>query len=49
MKEYHSTKQTNVYHNNPKCYLGNNIEEENKVPGKGGKNLCSVCKKLNKK
>ena len=36
-----------VYHNNNKCTIGNNIENENKVPGIGGKRLCKRCIRLN--
>ncbi len=49
MKEYHSVKETSVYHNNRNCVVGNNIETENVRPGKGGKRLCTRCKELNKK
>ena len=50
MKNWHSKKAgTAVYHNNPKCTLGNNIETKNRAPGKGGKRLCSQCRTLNKK
>jgi len=35
-----------VYHDNDECTKGNNIEPENKVPGKGGLPLCSECNNL---
>lgn len=46
MKEWHSIK-TDVYHNNRKCHLGNNIERENVRSGRGGRKLCAECKRLN--
>lgn len=49
MSDYHSAKETSVYHNNPNCTVGNNIEKENYRTGKGGKRLCATCKALNKK
>ena len=36
-----------VYHNNDECTEGNNIERENRLPGTGGKRLCSHCALLN--
>ena len=47
---WHSKKpKSKVYHDNSKCHLGNNIEKENWVPGKGNKqNRCNVCEKLKK-
>jgi hypothetical protein len=38
---------TEVYHNNNKCTVGNNIETYNKVSGTGGLRLCSDCRNLN--
>ncbi len=38
-----------VYHNNPNCPEGNNIERKNRRDGTGGKRLCEHCKKLNKR
>lgn len=38
-----------VYHNNTKCTVGNNIEKKNIRPGTGGKRLCKQCEDLNKK
>lgn len=51
MSEWHSKlSQVEVYHNNRKCTKGNNIESENRRPGKGGKRkLCSECAELNRK
>jgi hypothetical protein len=37
---------TDVYHNDNKCTLGNNIESRNRVSGTGGHRLCSQCKDL---
>lgn len=37
---------TEVYHNDNKCTVGNNIETYNRVSGTGGLRLCSVCKDL---
>ena len=37
---------TEVYHNDDKCTVGDNIESYNKVYGTGGLRLCSVCKDL---
>lgn len=37
---------TEVYHNDNKCTVGNNIETYNKVSGMGGLRLCSVCRDL---
>lgn len=49
MSERHSTQSgTEVYHNNPKCTLGNNIEKGNVASGRGGKRLCSECARLNR-
>ena len=45
---WHSTN-SDVYHNNPNCNTGNNIESENYRNGKGGKSLCKECKSLNQK
>jgi hypothetical protein len=48
---WHSKKpNSKVYHDNSKCHLGNNIEKENWVSGKGSKQYrCNVCEKLNNK
>ena len=35
-----------VYHDQPACSLGNNIEPENRRPGTGGRPLCRECAKL---
>jgi hypothetical protein len=32
-----------VYHNNTDCNTGNNIEDENRVEGTGGRPLCKEC------
>jgi hypothetical protein len=42
---WHSIK-SEVYHNNIKCKTGNNIEEENRILGDGGKRLCQECERL---
>ncbi len=44
-KPWHSKQQTNVYHNDTNCTTGNNIEDRNMTPGKGGKRLCKECQK----
>lgn len=50
MATYHSKlKETKVYHNDPNCTRGNNIEKENIVSGDGGKRLCKLCKGSKKK
>ena len=36
-----------VYHNNNKCWDGNNIEPKYKARGTGGKRLCAKCRGLN--
>lgn len=48
-KAYHTKKETNVYHLFHDCYLGNNIESENKRWGTGSKRLCSKCRKRKSK
>ncbi|MBA7491995.1 hypothetical protein ES702_02544 [subsurface metagenome] len=40
---------TEVYHNNNRCTLGNNIESYNRVAGTGSLRLCSECKERNAK
>lgn len=37
---------TDVYHDNDKCTVGNNIESYNRVAGKGGHRLCNTCSGL---
>lgn len=37
---------TQVYHDNNKCTLGNNIETYNRVAGTGGLRKCNQCKDL---
>jgi len=44
---WHSVRGS-VYHNNPDCGTGNNIEEENVREGTGGKPLCRECTGLNR-
>lgn len=47
-KEWHSIG-SDVYHNNPACTEGNNIEDKNYREGKGsGTRICTRCKNLNK-
>jgi hypothetical protein len=44
---FHSKESgTEVYHNDNKCTLGNNIESSNKVSGTGNLRLCSQCASL---
>lgn len=45
MRYYHSSKPgTDVYHNNPNCKEGNNIENKYYARGKGNKKrLCKRC------
>ena len=45
---FHTKKRTKVYHDNNECTLGDNIQPENCIHGKGDKRLCTKCKKLNK-
>lgn len=51
MAFYHSTNPlTVVYHSNPKCTEGNNIEKRYYKTGKGNKKrLCKRCKNLESK
>lgn len=42
---YHSV-DSDVYHINSDCTVGNNIERDKKRQGTGGKRLCSVCKDI---
>ena len=46
---YSKIKGRKVYHNNDKCYDGNNIELKNKRYGIDNRRLCDTCKKKNKK
>lgn len=48
---WHSRKpEAKVYHDDKKCHLGNNIEDENRVEGKGNKQRrCNMCKRLEAK
>jgi len=43
---WHSVNAS-VYHNNPSCMTGGNIEPENVRQGKGDKQLCGECQRLN--
>lgn len=43
--EWHSIKQS-VHHNDSNCNTGNNIEQENRRSGTGGKPLCTECRRL---
>lgn len=43
---FHSKLDTNVYHNQSGCTVGDNIESYNKVQGTGGKRLCAECARL---
>jgi hypothetical protein len=46
--EFHSSKPgTEKYHNNSKCWDGNNIEARYWTAGKGGLKLCDTCSGLN--
>ena len=46
---WHSTKKgEKVYHNNPECVAGANIEEVYRAIGTAGRRLCTHCSKLNK-
>jgi hypothetical protein len=45
---FHSSKTgTQVYHNNDKCYDGNNIESYYWTSGTGNLRLCQTCADLN--
>ncbi len=44
---WHSIKQ-DIHHNNTNCNTGNNIEQENRRSGTGGKVLCEECTELNR-
>ena len=43
---FHSKKNPGVYHVCSNCTEGNNIERENRAPGKGGGSLCKRCEEL---
>ena len=48
VNQFHSKLPgTEVYHNNNRCTLGNNIESYNRTSGTGGLRLCSKCKERN--
>ena len=42
---WHSVK-ADVYHDNPNCMTGSNIEPENVRQGTGDKQLCGECQRL---
>jgi hypothetical protein len=42
---WHSILQ-DIHHNHTDCNTGNNIEQENRRAGDGGKPLCEECKRL---
>lgn len=45
---FHSVKETDrkVYHDDNQCTEGNNIETQNRRPGKDGRPQCDHCKRL---
>ena len=43
---WHSVN-ADVYHNNPNCITGGNIEPKNVRQGTGDKELCGECQRLN--
>ncbi len=43
---FHSKLDTEVYHDQSGCTLGDNIENSNKVSGTGGRRRCSECVRL---
>lgn len=45
---WHSIKAA-VHHDNTDCNTGNNIEQENRRDGTGGKPRCDECERLAKK
>ena len=45
---FHSKKNTGVYHTCSNCTEGDNIQPENKVPGRGKGTLCKRCEQLRK-
>ncbi len=45
---WHTKEETEVWHNDPDCNTGNNIEKENIEKGKGGHRECKECKRLKK-
>lgn len=42
-KEEYNSKNSPVYHTDPDCQVGNNIEDKNRQSGKGGKRPCQKC------
>lgn len=42
---YRTKKRTKVYHVYKDCHLGNNIDPGNPIKGKGGRRMCSACKR----
>lgn len=45
---WHSKKESDrkVYHDNTKCTEGNNIENENRREGTGGRPRCNHCERI---
>ena len=43
MSSWHSSKDGDVYHTSYHCRHSNDIEPENIMPGRGGKDPCSRC------
>ncbi len=44
---WHSVN-SDIYHDNPNCQTGSNIEPENLRPRTGGNRLCEECARLNR-
>ena len=45
---FHSKLDTEVYHDQSGCKVGDNIQPENKVSGTGGGRRCDRCAELGK-
>jgi len=43
---FHSKLDTDVYHDQSGCQVGDNIQPANKVSGKGGGRRCDECARL---
>jgi hypothetical protein len=43
---WHSKVTKNVYHDETKCEVGDNIQPWNKVPGTGNLPKCKECKRI---
>lgn len=41
------TATSDVYHNNEACSAAADIPSEERIPGRGGKQICAECKRLN--